>query len=102
MGDNCKKFSSRDGGTVKLLDLFDESIEKIKKVMTFKNTLIDVNIVNLAIGSIKCAHLKSDKKLNYKFSYEKMLSFNDNTLFYIMYGYIITVKVIPNYYKHYY
>ena len=98
LGEDGKRIRSRDGGTLKLLDLFEETIKQTEKVIRDKNPDVsDVDIKKLAIGSIKYADLKSDRRLNYKFSYEKMLSFTGNTLCYIMYGYLRTKKVIEKY-----
>lgn len=103
LGLDGKRMRSRDGGTLKLLDLFDESIKQTKKVMIEKNrSIAEEDIINLAIGSIKYADLKSDRKLNYKFSYDKMLSFSGNTLCYIMYGYVRSMKVMSNYYDYHF
>lgn len=98
LGEDGKRIRSRDGGTLKLLDLFEETIKQTEKVIRNKNPEVsDIDIKKLAIGSIKYADLKSDRRLNYKFSYEKMLSFTGNTLCYIMYGYLRTKKVIEKY-----
>jgi arginyl-tRNA synthetase len=98
LGEDGKKISSRDGGTLKLLELFEETIKQTEIVIKNKNPLVRyTDIKKLAIGSIKYADLKTDRKLNYKFSYSKMLSFTGNTLCYIMYGYLRSKKVIEKY-----
>ncbi len=96
-----KRIKSRDGTTLKLLKLFEETIEETSKVIKQKNSKIsDEDIKKLAIGSIKYADLKTNRLIDYKFSYDKMLSFTGNTLCYIMYGYIRAVKILENYLRH--
>jgi arginyl-tRNA synthetase len=98
LGEDGKRIRSRDGGSLKLLELFDETINQTEKVLLKKNSLISKEtIINLAIGSIKYADLKSDRRLNYKFSFSKMLNFTGNTLCYIMYCHVRSKKVINNY-----
>lgn len=101
LGSDGKRIRSRDGSTLKLLKLFKETIEETTKVIKEKNSQIsDEDIAKLAIGSIKYADLRTNRLIDYKFSYEKMLSFTGNTLCYIMYGYIRAVKILENYLKH--
>ncbi len=96
-----KRIRSRDGSTLKLLKLFEETIEETSKVIKQKNSnLSDEDIKKLAIGSIKYADLRTNRLIDYKFSYEKMLSFTGNTLCYIMYGYIRAVKILEKYLLH--
>ncbi len=96
-----KRIKSRDGTTLKLLKMFEETIEETTKVIKEKNSdLSDEDIKNLAIGSLKYADLKTNRLIDYKFSYEKMLSFTGNTLCYIMYGYIRAKKIVENYLRH--
>ena len=98
LGEDGKRLRSRDGNTLKLLDLFEETINQTEKVIKNKNPLVSRDdIIKLAIGSIKYADLKSDRRLNYKFSYDKMLSFTGNTLCYIMYGYLRSKKMIEKF-----
>lgn len=102
LGEDGTRIRSRDGTTLKLLDLFEETIKQTEIVLRNKNPLISQDdIKSLAIGSIKYADLKTDRKNNYKFSYEKMLSFTGNTLCYIMYCYVRINKVITNYLSYF-
>ncbi len=101
LGSDGKRIRSRDGSTLKLLKLFEETIEETTKVIKEKNPqVLDSDIEKLAIGSIKYADLRTNRLIDYKFSYEKMLSFTGNTLCYIMYGYIRAVKILENYLRH--
>lgn len=101
LGSDGKRIRSRDGSTLKLLKLFEETIEETTNVIKEKNPqVLDSDIEKLAIGSIKYADLRTNRLIDYKFSYEKMLSFTGNTLCYIMYGYIRAVKILENYLRH--
>ncbi len=100
LDDKGKRIKSRDGSTLKLLKMFEETIEETTKVIKEKNSLInEQDIQNLAIGSLKYADLKTNRLIDYKFSYDKMLSFTGNTLCYIMYGYIRAKKIVEKYLK---
>jgi arginyl-tRNA synthetase len=94
-GEDGQRIRSRDGSTLKLLDFLNESISETNKVIMQKNNINDNDLINkLAIGSLKYADLKNNRTNDYRFSYEKILSFTGNTLTYIMYGYIRVKKIL--------
>jgi arginyl-tRNA synthetase len=95
LDENGKKIKSRDGTTLKLKDLINESINKTHLICKDRN-LSEDDIIQLAIGSLKYAELKTSRINDYKFSYDKMLDFNGNSLCYIMYGYVRICKIINN------
>jgi arginyl-tRNA synthetase len=92
MNKNGKPFKTREGGTVKLLELLTEAIEAAKKLVTSKHNdwaieQVHVLAQKLAIGAIKYADLSRQRTLDYLFDIENMLSFDGNTAPYIMYAY---------------
>ncbi len=97
LGENGKKFKSRDGNTTKLSDLLDESLIKATEVINrneknngkqFTDKEKELIIKNVAYGSIKYSDLATVRTNDYKFSFEKMISFKGNTGAYQLYGYV--------------
>jgi len=86
-----KPFKTRDGGTVKLIDLLDEAVVKAKGTINNKDGYSDKEIEQLAkiigIGAVKYADLSINRESNYIFNWDKMLSFEGNTSLYMQYGY---------------
>ena len=86
-----KPFKTRDGGTVKLIDLLDEAVVKAKETINNKEDYTDEQITELAkiigIGAVKYADLAINRESNYIFNWDKMLSFEGNTSLYMQYGY---------------
>ncbi len=86
-----KPFKTRDGGTVKLIDLLDEAVTKAKETINNKEEYTDEEITRLAkiigIGAVKYADLAINRESNYIFNWDKMLSFEGNTSLYMQYAY---------------
>jgi len=86
-----KPFKTRDGSTIKLIDLLDEAISKAKETINNKDDYNDIELNNLAkiigIGAVKYADLSTNRESNYIFNLDKMLSFEGNTSLYMQYAY---------------
>lgn len=86
-----KPFKTRDGGTVKLIDLLDEAVIKAKKTINNKEQYteeeIDILAKIIGIGAVKYADLSINRESNYIFNWDKMLSFEGNTSLYMQYAY---------------
>ena len=101
LGEDGKRIKSRDGGTLKLMELFEETLKKTANIVKEKNaSLTNEEIHNLGIASLKYAELKSNRLMDYKFSYDKMLSFTGDTMCYIMYANVRLIKIMANVEKH--
>jgi len=91
MNESGKPFKTRDGGTIKLVDLLNEAIEKAKTSIKNKDDYSKKEIESLAkvigIAAVKYADLSTGRESNYIFNLEKMLSFDGNTALYIQYAY---------------
>jgi arginyl-tRNA synthetase len=91
MGKDGKPFKTRDGGTVKLIDLLDEAVVKARETINNKDDYTEEEIVTLAktigIGAVKYADLSINRESNYIFNWDKMLSFEGNTSLYMQYAY---------------
>jgi arginyl-tRNA synthetase len=86
-----KPFKTRDGGTVKLIDLLDEAVVKAKEAIKDKDAYTEAEVDALAkiigIGAVKYADLAINRESNYIFNWDKMLSFEGNTSLYMQYAY---------------
>ncbi len=91
MDKSGKPFKTRDGGTVKLIDLLDEAVLKAKETITNKEEYSEEELEELAkiigIGAVKYADLSINRESNYIFNWDKMLSFEGNTSLYMQYAY---------------
>ncbi len=84
-------FKTREGGTVKLIDLINESYQRAKNILSARNTAEEIDIDHLAnhlaISAIKYSDLSKNRTSDYIFDYDQMLSFEGNTAPYILYAY---------------
>jgi arginyl-tRNA synthetase len=101
MGADGKPFRTRDGETVKLMDLLGEAVDKARQLVEKKNAedvekgrtapLTEEQKNQIAeavgIGAVKYADLSQNRTSDYVFSFEKMLSLDGNTAPYMQYAY---------------
>uniref|UniRef100_T1H072 arginine--tRNA ligase n=1 Tax=Megaselia scalaris TaxID=36166 RepID=T1H072_MEGSC len=103
LGEDGKKFKTRSGETVKLLDLLNEglnrSMQKLvekgrDKVLTKEELEKAQNSV--AYGCIKYADLSHNRINEYMFSFDKMLDDKGNTAVYLLYTYARIKSIARN------
>jgi len=103
MDKSGKPFKTRDGGTVKLIDLLDEAVVRAKEAITAKDAYDDEALEKLArivgIGAVKYADLAINRESNYIFDWDKMLSFEGNTSLYMQYAYARIQSIFRKYGK---
>jgi arginyl-tRNA synthetase len=92
MNESGKPFKTREGGTVKLIDLIEEANTRAYNIIEARNKDWDMakksNLANvLAIDAIKYADLSKNRNSDYIFNFDKMLSFEGNTAPYMLYAY---------------
>ncbi|TRY93110.1 hypothetical protein DNTS_007754 [Danionella cerebrum] len=94
LGEDKKKFKTRSGDTVRLMDLLEEglkrSMDKLKekerdKVLTPEELVKAQRAV--ALGCIKYADLSHNRINDYVFSFDKMLDDRGNTAAYLLYAF---------------
>ncbi|XP_012989983.1 arginine--tRNA ligase, cytoplasmic isoform X2 [Esox lucius] len=94
LGEDKKKFKTRSGDTVRLMDLLDEglkrSMDKLKekerdKVLTPEE--LTKAQQSVAFGCIKYADLSHNRINDYMFSFDKMLDDRGNTAAYLLYAF---------------
>ncbi|MFT4994436.1 MAG: arginyl-tRNA synthetase, partial [Paraglaciecola sp.] len=92
LGSDGKPFKTRSGGTVKLVDLLDEALERAEKLVAQRvSDLSDAEKKEVAakvgIGAVKYADLSKNRTTDYMFNWDSMLSFEGNTAPYLQYAY---------------
>lgn len=91
-GADGRPFKTRDGGTVKLIDLLEEAKERAYTLVKEKNPeLAEDELRNIAqavgISAVKYADLSKHRASDYSFNFDQMLSFEGNTAPYLLYAY---------------
>jgi len=101
MGQDGKPFKTREGGTVKLIELLDEAVAKAKETINDKESYSEDELERLAriigIGAVKYADLSINRESNYIFNWDKMLSFEGNTSLYMQYAYARIQSIFRKY-----
>ncbi|MFI9121401.1 arginine--tRNA ligase [Streptomyces bikiniensis] len=101
LGKDGKPFKTREGETVRLVDLLDEAVDRATEVVrekedayrerTGQSLLTEAEIVEngqyVGIGAVKYADLSTSAARDYKFDLDQMVSLNGDTSVYIQYAY---------------
>ncbi|MEW1640016.1 arginine--tRNA ligase [Streptomyces sp. NPDC093801] len=94
LGKDGKPFKTREGETVRLVDLLDEAVERATSVVREKAEkvgLTEAEIVEngqyVGIGAVKYADLSTSASRDYKFDLDQMVSLNGDTSVYLQYAY---------------
>ncbi|MER7912861.1 arginine--tRNA ligase [Streptomyces sp. NPDC096068] len=101
LGKDGKPFKTREGETVRLVDLLDEAVERATEVVrekeedyrkkTGQSLLTEAEVVEngryVGIGAVKYADLSTSAARDYKFDLDQMVSLNGDTSVYIQYAY---------------
>ncbi|GGR00851.1 arginine--tRNA ligase [Streptomyces asoensis] len=94
LGKDGKPFKTREGETVKLVDLLDEAVERATAVVGEKRDKVGLTDQEVAengryvgIGAVKYADLSTSAVRDYKFDLDQMVSLNGDTSVYLQYAY---------------
>ncbi|GHG42914.1 arginine--tRNA ligase [Streptomyces zaomyceticus] len=101
LGKDGKPFKTREGETVRLVDLLDEAVDRATSVVREKaddyfeksgeTLLTESEIVEngqyVGIGAVKYADLSTSAARDYKFDLDQMVSLNGDTSVYLQYAY---------------
>jgi len=94
-GEDGKRFKTRSGDTVRLVDLLDEAVTRMKaslneRIEQGKSNITPDEVHDVAeaigYGAVKYFDLRRNPTSNYKFSYDAMLDTKGNTAVYILYA----------------
>ena len=93
LGADRRPFMTREGGTIKLVDLLGEAEVRARAVVQDKNPDLsddgkDAIAAAVGIGAVKYADLAQNRNSDYVFSWDKMLSLDGNTAPYMQYAYV--------------
>ncbi|MGW7367168.1 arginine--tRNA ligase [Streptomyces sp. NPDC054841] len=94
LGKDGKPFKTREGETVRLVDLLDEAVERATTVVREKAAKVGLteqeiveNGAYVGIGAVKYADLSTSAVRDYKFDLDQMVSLNGDTSVYLQYAY---------------
>jgi arginyl-tRNA synthetase len=94
-GEDGKRFKTRSGDTVRLVDLLDEAVGRMEKSLTDRIESGKANITKeeahevaeaIGYGAVKYFDLRRNPTSNYKFSYDAMLDTKGDTAVYLLYA----------------
>ncbi len=93
MGKDRKPFKTREGGTVRLVDVLDEAVERAGKVIAEKAPDLSPderdNIARVVgVGAVKYFDLSNDRIKDYVFDWDRMLALEGNTAPYLVNAYV--------------
>ena len=97
LGEDGKKLKSRSGEAIRLKDLLDEAIARVRADLetrfaaeerTESQEFIDNSAKVIGISAVKYADLSQNRTSDYRFSYDKMLDLKGNTAPYLLYAYV--------------
>lgn len=103
MGEDGKRFKTRSGDTVRLVDLLDEAVERMEaslhaRIEEKKANIKPEEVPNVAsimgYGAVKYFDLRRNPTTNYKFSYDQMLDTKGNTAIYLLYAHARLESII--------
>lgn len=93
-GEDGKRFKTRSGDTVRLVDLLDEAVVRMTaslgdRIMEGKSSLTEEEALEaasaLGYGAVKYADLKQNPGTDYQFSYDRMLDTKGDTAIYLLF-----------------
>ncbi|MFI5619594.1 arginine--tRNA ligase [Streptomyces sp. NPDC051567] len=92
LGKDGKPFKTREGETVRLVDLLDEAVERAAAVVREKaqdltEDEISERAAQVGIGAVKYADLSTSAARDYKFDLDQMVSLTGDTSVYLQYAY---------------
>jgi arginyl-tRNA synthetase len=94
-GEDGKRFKTRSGDTVRLVDLLDEAVGRMEgqlmeRIKDGKANITEAEVHTVAeaigYGAVKYFDLRRNPTSNYKFSYDDMLDTKGNTAVYLLYA----------------
>lgn len=90
LGEDGKALRTRAGGSVKLVDLLREAVDRAAAVVAERTELDEEEQARVAravgIGAVKYADLAGDRGKDYVFAWNRMLALEGNTSVYLQYA----------------
>lgn len=89
LGEDGKKFKTRSGETVRLIDLLQEAVDRAKALLEERgHEDVEAAAKILGMNAVKYADLASSRTKDYTFSFDRMLKFQGNTAVFLLYSYV--------------
>jgi arginyl-tRNA synthetase len=97
LGEDGKKLKSRSGEAIRLKDLLNEAIDRVRADLETRfiaekriesQEFINHSAEVIGISAVKYADLSQNRTSDYRFSYDKMLDLKGNTAPYLLYAYV--------------
>eukprot|EP00891_Asterochloris_glomerata_P008140 jgi/Astpho2/8140/fgenesh1_pm.00120_%23_27_t len=91
-GEDGKKFKTRSGETVRLVELLDEARDrclatiKERRGDDIQQEELEHSAAAMGYGAVKYADLRNNRTTNYRFSFDAMLELQGNTAVYLLYA----------------
>jgi arginyl-tRNA synthetase len=91
LGADRKMFRTRAGGSIRLVDLLDEAVQRAARVVAERVDELSPEeqaavSEAVGIGAVKYADLSNDRVKDYVFDWDRMLDFTGNTAPYLQYA----------------
>ncbi|NKB36763.1 MAG: arginine--tRNA ligase [Gammaproteobacteria bacterium] len=98
LGADRKPFKTREGGTVRLIDLLDEAEKRAEVVLQLKNPELPVSerkelAKTISLAALKYADLSNDRIKDYVFDWDRMLALDGNTAPYLQNAYVRILSI---------
>ncbi|KAF6162215.1 hypothetical protein GIB67_008344 [Kingdonia uniflora] len=101
LGDDGKRFRTRNSEVVRLVDLLDEAKTRSKAALVDRGKATEWTAEELeqtaeavGYGAVKYADLKNNRLTNYTFNFDQMLSDKGNTAVYLLYAHARICSII--------
>ncbi|MGL5864821.1 MAG: arginine--tRNA ligase [Dermatophilaceae bacterium] len=90
LGADGRMLRTRSGGSVRLIELLDEAVERAATVIAERSEIDEADRATVAravgIGAVKYADLSSAREKDYVFAWDRMLAMEGNTSVYLQYA----------------
>ncbi|WP_027945473.1 arginine--tRNA ligase [Amycolatopsis taiwanensis] len=101
LGPDGRPFKTRAGGTVRLMDLLDDAVNRARAVVQEKDSGLDpAELDRIAeqagIGAVKYADLSTSRTKDYAFDVDRMVSLTGNTGVYLQYAHTRVRSILRN------
>ncbi|XP_054807999.1 arginine--tRNA ligase, cytoplasmic-like isoform X1 [Prosopis cineraria] len=101
LGEDGKRFRTRNTEVVRLVDLLDEAKNRSKSALIERETAkdwsdeeVEKTAEAVGYGAVKYADLKNNRLTNYTFNFDQMLSDKGNTAVYLLYAHARICSII--------
>lgn len=104
-GKDRKRFKTRDGSVVRLVDLLDEAKSRMLNDLTTRkeqgrtkvsDCMLEETASGIGYSAVKFADLKNTRERDYVFDYDQMLQSDGETAVYLIYSYARICGIIRN------